>query len=366
MNTKGLLQILLTSLLAASCGSGDELTMLVGTYTDAGSEGIYKYSFNQESGEHTSLGSVPAVNPSYLIKNGKQVYAVSESNSAEAAAYSFDYDRSTAGLKKSATSLTGGEDPCYIATNGRIVVTANYSGGSVSVFTLDKKGALNPEATRFKGNIGGPDSLRQSTPHVHCTVFSPDGKYLFATDFSADKIIRFDVLKDGLSPSTDGQGGQLAFQLEPDCGPRHMIFDRRGRKAYVIGELSGNVSVMRYRRGELSVMQVVDADKADARGSADIHLSPDGKFLYASNRLKDDGIAVFKVKGNGRLQYAGYTMTGIHPRNFAITPNGKYLLCACRDSDCIEIYERDSRKGTLSDTGRRIALSHPVCICFDE
>ena len=113
-----------------------------------------------------------------------------------------------------------------------------------------------------------------------------------------------------------------------------------------------------------SVIQTVCADSLHARGCADIHLSPDGKFLYASVRLQNDGIAIFKVDSDGTLTNAGYQPTGIHPRNFNITPNGKFLLVACRDSGCIQIFRRNVRTGLLSDTGRTIVLDKPVCIVF--
>ena len=106
------------------------------------------------------------------------------------------------------------------------------------------------------------------------------------------------------------------------------------------------------------------ADKAAARGSADIHLSPDGRFLYASNRLKEDGIAIFAVQADGTLTPAGYQPTGIHPRNFNITPNGKYLLAACRDSNVIQVYERNAENGLLTDTHLDIRVDKPVCIQF--
>jgi 6-phosphogluconolactonase len=107
------------------------------------------------------------------------------------------------------------------------------------------------------------------------------------------------------------------------------------------------------------------ADEGGGHGSADIHISPDGKFLYASHRLKKDGISIFKINSeNGKLTKAGYQQTGIHPRNFNITPNGKYILVACRDSNRIEIYYRNGKTGMLTYTNKMIALSKPVCIQF--
>jgi 6-phosphogluconolactonase (cycloisomerase 2 family) len=137
--------------------------------------------------------------------------------------------------------------------------------------------------------------------------------------------------------------------------------------AYVINELSGKVTAFQYTDGQLKVIQNIEADSVRAQGSADIHISPDGKFLYASNRLKEDGIAIFSINGkDGTLTQKGYQHTGIHPRNFIITPNGRFLLVACRDSNVIQIYERDINTGLLTDTRKDIKLSKPVCIKFVE
>jgi len=354
------------ALMLAGCaggnGKGDgknSLTLVVGTYTDAGSDGIYTYRFDLKTGESTPLSVCKAVNPSYLTitDDGSTVYAVSELNGDRAGVYTLSLDAGSGTLTERDRVLTGGADPCYIATDGRLLVTANYSGGSMSLFKVDKEG-LPTDKALLNGTVGGPDVTRQQTPHVHCCVFSPDGCHIFATDFSADRIMRYDITDNGIvleGPAT---------MLEPDYGPRHLVFNAKGDMAYVIGELSGKVTAMSYRNGILTPVQTVDADPNDARGSADIHLSPDGRFLYASNRLKGDGISIFSVADDGTLTDVGYQLTGIHPRQFNITPDGRYLLCACRDSDCIQVYRRDAKTGMLTDTGNVIKLSHPVCVMF--
>ena len=197
---------------------------------------------------------------------------------------------------------------------------------------------------------------RQESPHVHCAVFSPDGKHLFFSEFSADEIGRLDVYAGGV------RNYCRAATLQSDYGPRHLIFDDSGQHMYVIGELSGDITVFDYAEGSLTEKQVIKADRMDARGAADIHFSPDGKFLYASLRLRGDGIVVFEVGPGGMLNYVGYQATGPHPRNFNITPNGRYVLVACRDNDSIEIYERDRATGMLIDTGRRITQTRPVFV----
>jgi 6-phosphogluconolactonase (cycloisomerase 2 family) len=343
--------------------STNDLTMVIGTYTGGGSKGIYTYRLDQNTGKAIPLSSVSVSNPSYLIpsSNGKFIYAVSEMPDSTAALTAYALNKSNGHLKRINRQLTHGEDPCYVSTNGHEVLTANYTGGSMSVFPIREDGGLGPVAIQFYGHLGGPDTTRQNKPHIHCVRFSPDGKYLFATDFSADQILRFHL-----------PGGKIIPQLldhpvavDANSGPRHLIFSRDGKFAYLISELSGNVTVFRYTDGNLTRLQVVTADTHHARGSADIHISPDGKFLYASNRLKNDGIAIFsRNPENGLLTRIGYQRTGIHPRNFNITPNGRFLLVACRDSNEIQIYTRNPHTGLLTDTRQKILLSKPVCVQF--
>jgi len=342
----------------------DEVAMLVGTYTGKGSEGIYTFRFDQANGKATLLDSTQVVNPSYVIpsEDGKLVYAVTETSDSTAALNAYRFDKQTGKLAYLNTELTFGEDPCYVATNGKIAVTANYTGGSMTVFPLNADGSLGRMDTLFCGTIGGPDLSRQNSPHVHCTYFSPDGKYIFATDFSADRILRFDITADAVRPIES----QAITTLEADYGPRHITFSPDGTHAYVVGELSDNITVMDYANGVLTPKQVINGCDAGGRGGADIHLTPDGKFLYASHRLKEDGLSIFSVAADGTLTKVGYQLTGIHPRNFNITPNGKYLLCACRDSNVIQVYEINGKTGLLKDTKQDIRISQVVCVKFVE
>lgn len=360
------------ALLATACTSRkstgdtkpqDELAMLIGTYTYGTSKGIYTFRFNQETGASTALSSFELPNPSYLTPSadGKFVYAVSEMNDTTAALSALSFDKETGQLSLLNRVPTLGADPCYVATNGKEVLTANYTGGSMSVFPLRPDGSIEPVDTLFEGMAHKTDPDRQATPHIHCTLFSPDGNYIFATDFSADRILRFVLHPKDIVPHPSAE----ATDIEAGSGPRHLTFSPDGRHAYLINELSGKVIAFDYNDGCLRQIQTITADTLAARGSADIHLSPDGQYLYASNRLKGDGIAIFAVNpADGTLAKVGYQPTGKHPRNFNITPNGKYLLAACRDSDVIQVYRRDEATGLLTDTHQDIRVDKPVCIRF--
>ena len=357
--------------------------MFVGTYSD----GFYAYEFDQNAGEMVGEGAIAKAempNPSYLAVHGNRVYAVSEMPDTSASVWAWRWggngfdpigSRPTGLLTgptdgSSATPSDGpsvipseakespfrGEDPCYVSTDGHFLAVANYSGGTLATYRLREDGSIGPMDTLVVSGTGGPDMTRQDRPHVHCAVFTPDGKHLLFSEFSADEIGRMDIGPDGI------RNYCRAATLHADYGPRHLLFDASGTHLYVIGELSGDITVFDYAAGTLTERQVIKADRLDARGAADIHLSPDGRFLYASLRLRGDGISVFEVGADGTLTYVGYQATGIHPRNFNITPNGRFVLVACRDTDAIEIYARSAETGLLTFTGRVIPVSRPVFV----
>jgi 6-phosphogluconolactonase (cycloisomerase 2 family) len=243
-----------------------------------------------------------------------------------------------------------------------MVVTANYSGGSASFVAINADGSLNDaaETIRFEGQ--GKNPARQTSPHVHCIAFAPDGKHIFATDLGTDKIHK---LKKTLSNAFDDANEDVT--LAPGSGPRHLIFNNKCTRAYLINEISGMATVFAVdAAGNLTEIQTTLADTCHAEGSADIHLSPDEKFLYASTRLKGDGIVIFKVESDGALTRAGYQPTGRHPRNFAITPDGSIMLVACRNSGMIQIFKIDKQTGLLTDSGKKIEVRQPVFIKLVE
>ena len=348
---------LLIGLTAIEAWAGDEIRLLVGTYTDSGSKGIYSLSFDQESGRSLLLDSLEIKNPSYLTisKDGRYLYAVSENSDATAALNAIRFRAKTGKMRLLNTVLTHGEDPCHVETKGNIALTANYTGGSMSVFPIGKDGRLGNTKAVYKGNRGG-ERPQQSSAHIHMARFLGDG-HILATDFSADQLLLFGTNTSGVSYE------RVAGRVAKNSGPRHIELSKDEKTVYVMSELSGTVTVFSNEHGTLRRLQTIASDSVNGRGGADIHLSPDGKFLYSSNRLKADGISIFKVNpANGLLTKVGYQLTGTHPRNFCITPNGKYLLCACRDINVIEVYSIDPENGLLRDTHQNIVLKKPVCV----
>lgn len=346
------------------------LTMLVGTYTSGTSKGIYTFRFNENSGVATPLSEIEASNPSYLTvsDDGQFVYSVDESDKQSAAnAFAFDKQKGTLRLLNS--QKTDGKAPCYIISNGKYVVTANYGGGSISVFPINEQdGSLLPtsQVIKFKGT--SVDKERQNQPHLHCVRITPDAKYLLADDLGTDKIHKFKINPNASVENKEDfliKGEPDSFNVEPGSGPRHLIFSANGKYAYLITEISGMVIVYEYNDGNLKEIQSIPADNLKAEGSGDIHISPDGQFLYASNRLRGDGLAIFRVnQKDGKLTKLDYQFTKVHPRNFIITPNGKFILVACRDSNVIQVFERNLTTGLLTNVNKDIIVDKPVCIKF--
>ena len=359
---KGLL-LILAALTLFGCGKkSDNLTLLVGTYTDTDSKGIYSFKFDQAAGDTAPLAVTSVADPSFLTvsPDGKTVYAVTE-RQVDAAVSAFGFDAGSGSLVLKSSRPTFGKDPCHVTVVGKDVVATNYSSGSMTVFPLDGEGNLE-EGTLLEFFESGPDTVRQEGSHIHSSQASPDGKYLFVIDLGGDYIYRYPVA-DGKVASFE----PVKIKVPAGEGPRHFDFSVDGRFMYVLTELGGDVLVFDFGGGDLKLIQTVEADPIHAAGSADIHFSPDGKFLYASNRLKGDGIAIFSQDPlTGLLSYVGYQNTGIHPRNFAISPNGLYVLVACRDSDVIQVFRRDPVTGLLKDTGKDIKVPHPVCVILTD
>lgn len=350
-----------------------EMYMLVGSYATPEEEGVKVYRFNEETGDASYVSGLKGVsNPSYITPSadGRKVYAVGEDEGSTATANTLSFNKKDGQLSLLGSQPAQGGAPCYItlSPSGKFVVTANYMGGNITVFALNKEGLLKPEPRLISFAGVGADKERQLQPHLHCVAFTPDHKYMLANDLGTDKIYMFPLNKEiaGEAAHTLLDEGKMSeVALEPGSGPRHVCFHPNRKFAYLINELSGKVAAFSYHDGRLDLLQYIEADSVGARGSADIHVSPDGRYVYASNRLKADGIAIFSVDAEtGLLTKVGYQPTGIHPRNFAITPNGSYLLVACRDDNMIQVFKVDKATGLLSDTGKTIKASKPVCLKF--
>lgn len=364
---------------AANAGLYD---LLVGTYTAGKSHGIYSYRFDPSNGQVTPLSSVQTVNPSYLVvtRDHRHVYAVNELPGDNGPATqrggisAFSFDPGSGALSFVNRVSSEGNDPCYLSfsPDERYVLTANYSvaadpGGSFAVFPLQASGEVGNAVLVVHHQGGGPVKGRQDDAHVHSTVFAPDGRYLFAQDLGNDKLYEYRYTNDGsrglISPVPEGY-----TQMPPGSGPRHLVFDAAGHYAYLTSELTGTVTTLQYANGKLRPLQVVRLTAPGFKGkigAGAIHLSPDGKFLYATNRGDANEIVVFSVDPyDGLLKLIGrHSTLGRTPREFAIDPTGHWLIVGNQDSDSAFIFKRDPETGRLADP-TQLSIGSPVDFVF--
>lgn len=335
-------------------------------------EGIYVYRLDTVSGNLSKVTSVKIGNPSYLTATANGfVYACTNTktpNQGSVSAYKFNPEKKKLTFINKQSS--GGENPVYLSTDqsGKWLVNGNYTGSGVSVHPLLRDGSIGALAQNFKYTKGSVDVKRQEKSHIHSTVFSPKGDFLFAPDLGADKVriysfnpTKAEPLQPSPEPFTKAVSGS---------GPRHFTFHPNGKFAYCIEEMGGAVSAFAYNNGRLDSIQRIythPETMTDGFESSDIHVSPDGKFLYAANRGKENNIAIFSINPDGTLKHVAYQSTlGNHPRIFAIDPSGKFLIATNVNSSSVVVFRRDAVTGLLTKTGKEIMIDHVSCVQIAE
>ncbi|MCS3736869.1 lactonase family protein [Mucilaginibacter dorajii] len=345
--------------------------LVVGTYTTGTSKGIMVYRFYTQSGKLAYLSQVDGVtNPSYLqvSKNNKFIYAVNELPKGEVSAFSFDAKTGKIDFINKQSSL--GADPCYIAVDKaqKTAFVANYSSGQVTVLPINKDGSLGAGIETVRNEEGkGPNKERQEGPHAHMSILSPDEKYLFYNDLGTDRIniYRFKPGKD--SPLT---GANPSFvSVTPGDGPRHLEYSLDKKHVFLATEMGSNVFVFDYDGGKFKQKQVISLLPDGFTGktaAAAIHLSPDGRFLYVSNRLETNEIICFSVnQETGALTFVSRQSSfGKNPRDFAIDPTGNFMVVANQSSDSMFVFRIDQNTGKLTQTGIKVDIGNPVCLKF--
>jgi 6-phosphogluconolactonase len=343
--------------------------LLVGTYTNKGtSEGIYVYDYNSLTAD-TKLKSIAknVVNPSYLALSADQkfVYSVNE-NGKDSEVSAFSFDSNNGALHFLGKKPSEGADPCYITTNGNQVLTANYSGGSITALRTATDGSFLDAKQVIRHTGKGIDPKRQLSAHVHQIQLTPDKKYFIATDLGEDQIYIYSTTK---TPAKELILKKV-IKTTPGTGPRHLTFSPNGKYAFLVHEFNGKITAFSYSNGDLKKLQEIETTAKDFTGkidAADIHVSADGKFLYESNRGDANTLSVFEILPNGTLKLIEIISTlGKGPRNFSIDPSGNFLLVAHQYTNDIVIFKRNKGTGKLTDSGKRINVGAPVCLVFSK
>lgn len=340
----------------------DNAYLIVGTYTKKDSEGIYTFTFDETTGEFMPIDTVASgPDPSFLdvAPNKKFIYAVNETNGGSVEAFSF-----TEGKMTSLNIVSsGGPHPCHVEIDktGKWCLAGNYTGGSLAILPINEDGTLSEPNQVIQHSGNGPNKERQNEPHVHSVNISPNNKDVFVPDLGIDKVMAY-RLNDETGELTAGNHQAVSA----GSGPRHFTFHPNGKFAYVIQELTNTVTAFNYEDGKLTEIEEVTTlpENFDGKSAcADIHISPDGKFLYGSNRFSDTIVSYKIDEATGKLSMLGQTpVEGKTPRNFTISPTGKWVLVANQDSDNIVIFSRNTETGAISPTGKEIKVSMPVCL----
>jgi len=362
--------------LAAPSSSKKLLSLYVGTYTGAKSQGIYVLQFDPLNGRLSSPRLVAEIkNTSFLAvaPNGKHLYAVEEigesadKSTGNIAAFRIHDDSGKLELLNKKTS--GGSGPCHLALDatGKCVLTANYVSGSISVIPVNSDGSLGePRATiQHQGSSVNPE--RQTGPHAHFIATDPANRFVLACDLGLDKVLvyRFDPSTLLLTPNDPP-----ALSIRPGSGPRHLVFHSNGRFVYVINEMRSTLTVCSYDalKGRLNALQSVSTLPQTFKGHntcAEVQIHPSGKFLYASNR-GHDSLAIFSIDpDSGLLASLGHqSVEGKTPRHFALDPTGTWLLTENQDSNNLVVFRVDTSTGKLAATGNTIEVGSPACAVF--
>lgn len=366
--------LLLSSRLASLAG---EHFVYFGTYTGAKSKGIYASRFNTDTGKLSDPElAVETKSPNFLALDptGKFLYAAGEMNDTpekRGAVSAFKRDTKTSKLTLLNQQLSGGNGPCHVSVDAtwKTLLVANYGSGSIASFPVKTDGSIGEAATTIQHNGSSADPKRQTLPHAHFIVPSPDNLFALTCDLGLDKVLIYPLA--AASAKLAANNASFAA-VAPGAGPRHLVFSPDGRFVYVINEMKLTVSVFTYNAKtaamtEIQTLSTLPAERVatEKDSCAHIMVHPSGKFVYGSNR-GHDSIAVFRADTmTGKLALIqNESSQGKTPRHFAIDPSGRWLLAENQNSDSVVVFAINNTNGKLKPTGQTITVGSPVCAVF--
>jgi len=347
-------------------------------FSTANGPGIVVYSFDEAAGRLTPLaGTTDIPNPTYLavIASRGLLYATSEvfgESEGLVSAYRIDLESGALVLINRQPTRGSLSAHCNVDRQATTVFVANYAhetageipGRHVSSFAVLDNGGLSAVSSEFAHSGSGPKLDRQSVPHAHCVVPSPDNRFAIVTDLGTDELIayRIDVDNGRLeSPDTS------ALRMKAGAGPRHLVFHPDGLAAYVVNELDSTVCRLGYSpvNGVLRLLETVDAlpGNPGAGQPADLQIAPDGHYLYASIRGKDTiGIYTLDEATGEIVSTSVRSAGGRTPRSFALSPSGRFMLVALQDSDRLAVFRIDPSTGEPAEEVDTVEVGTPMCV----
>jgi 6-phosphogluconolactonase len=351
-------------------------------FQGARGKGITVFAFDDRTGGLTRLSEKGGVdNPTYVtVHEGNCcVYANSEVfgwNEGTVTAYRLDPRSGSLSYINKQPALGSILAHNSLDRTGRFVLVANYSvhaepddrlpDQSVVVMPIRADGGLGSAICSRSHSGGGPNVARQDRPHAHCVLASPDNRHVLVADLGIDQLVvyDFDAVFGALSTAP------ASFAVKAGAGPRHFVFHPSGRHLYAINELDSTIAVLAFdaASGGLTLLQTVSALPSgyfEESHCAGVQLTPDGRYLYGSNRGHDSLVVYSVDESTGRLSFVGHhSCLGVTPRDFAIDPSGRFLLVANQNSDAVIVFRIDPRSGELTDAGQRAEIGTPMCVKF--
>ncbi|SQF97665.1 protein PggL [Paucimonas lemoignei] len=354
-----------------------EYDVLIGSYTQGASEGIYRYRFDSQTGKLDSkpVQVITTDNPSWLTlsKDQRHLFVVNENGpggkDVVGKVSSFAIDPKTHNVTPINQVQSRGEEPTHssLSPDQRFLFVSNYAvhpnpGGALAVIPVGKDGKLS-EVVQVSNNHGASkvNPERQASSHVHSAIPTPDDKYVVTSDLGADKMLVFSYDGNRAEPLQPAKNPTV--QLPPGSGPRHLLFSKDGKHAWLTLEMVAQVAVFDYHDGVFKQTQTVDLKNKDAQqkvGGGGLHTSPDGKFLYVANRGEANQLLVFAIDGKGQLkEIQRRSVEGVEPREFSFDPSGHFMLIANQKSNQIVTVKVDPKTGMLGDTVQKVDFDSP-------
>lgn len=339
----------------------DKYRGFIGTYTKGDSEGIYTFVFDAKSGQISDIKLAAKLeNPTYLAlsKDNRYLYSiVRDGSKGGAAAFSLN---NAGELKLINQQVTEGPQPCHVQVDNsnRYLLASNYHKGTITAYTLNQEnGAIDSDPAVIHHQGKTPEQV----PHVHFASFTPDSKYIAAVDLGIDQLLTYEYANGKLRKVSQ-------LNLKSGCGPRHLAFHPNGKYAYIMTEYSSEVILLHYHAEngtftEVKSFSTIPADFTENNQGSAIHISSDGRYIYAGNR-GHNSIACFRAEQNsGMLTLIDRVSSeGDWPRDFALDQTEKYLIGSNQESGNMVIYKRDQESGKLTLIKSDIRVPHPVCI----
>jgi len=354
-----------------------EYDVLIGSYTQGASEGIYRYRFDSQTGKLDSkpVQVITTDNPSWLTlsKDQRHLFVVNENGpggkDVVGKVSSFAIDPKTHNVTPINQVQSRGEEPTHssLSPDQRFLFVSNYAvhpdpGGALAVIPVGKDGKLS-EVVQVSNNHGASkvNPERQASSHVHSAIPTPDDKYVVTSDLGADKMLVFSYDGNRAEPLQPAKNPTV--QLPPGSGPRHLLFSKDGKHAWLTLEMVAQVAVFDYHDGVFKQTQTVDLKNKDTQqkvGGGGLHTSPDGKFLYVANRGEANQLLVFAIDGKGQLkEIQRRSVEGVEPREFSFDPSGRFMLIANQKSNQIVTVKVDPKTGMLGDTVQKVDFDSP-------